>query len=243
MLTREIVSRETGRARALVHRSRLRSPPCGRTDRSAKALSCKPYQRSPPPRPPPRPRPPLPPPPPRRSPPPPPPPKPRPPAAATTTAAEAAAPAAATAAAAGALARDVDRNLAPIEHRAVEPLNGFLTRAGSRELDETEPPRLTCHAVENDARRNDLSKFRERLAKLLVHGGIGEITYVEPVAHFRLPLKTHLAPGLGSSRRNARRSLLSPMPPEQPGSGQRTETMSSGKNRIGGGSEARSAAV
>jgi hypothetical protein len=108
---------------------------------------------------------------------------------AAAAAAEAAATAAATAAAARALTRDVDRNLTPIEHRTVESLNGLLTGAGRRELDETEPPRLTRHTVENDACRNDLSKFREGLAKLLVHGGIGEITYVEPVAHFRLPLK------------------------------------------------------
>jgi hypothetical protein len=111
------------------------------------------------------------------------------PATTTTAAAEAATPTA-TAAAAGALARDVDRNLTPIEHRAVEALDCFLTRARRCELDEPESSRLTRHAVENDARRNDLSEFREGFAKLLVHGGIGEITYVEPVAHFRLPLNT-----------------------------------------------------
>src|SRR3989338_8159878 len=67
---------------------------------------------------------------------------------------------------------------APVEH--LDRLGGFLFR---RHLDESEAPRPARELVRDDPDRLHGSRLREQLAKVLLRGLEGEVTYEQLCGH------------------------------------------------------------
>ncbi len=90
---------------------------------------------------------------------------------------------AAAAAAVGARARFVDRDVAPVELRAVELLDGRRRALGRSHLDKAEAARAARVAILDDRGRRDLARLREQLAQFLARRAEIEVSDVKSHAH------------------------------------------------------------